>query len=739
MKFYKKALAWLVCLTMLLSMSTGIAFASDAEAVSEAAGTDNGVEQQLDTITDDADQSADTEEPESEEPEIDALAEGEVAGGSIELVVGEETKVITAAEIKAAASVTATAENPWAYVKDSVEHKFVGTFYSLKSILETAGISCDEAHGLKSVADDGFVNGFAQDEIDDVYIYDQGEVKAEDGTAVGAAGTYGLAINGSAGNKWAKGVVRVEVANDHVWFIKNETCKHYCAICGEDEPSITVKSEGNSDVAIHDCEIKSTASATATAENPWTNMKGSKYVGTFYSLKSILETAGIGYDSAHGLKVVATDGFVNGFTKDEIDELYIYDQGEVIKNGAAAGTKGIYGTAINGAEVPGNKWANKVATIEIVSDHVWFIREGACYHYCAICNEKEKDYCSFGQDQLFEVDNEVYTLQELVNEKTSEGTVDGTVMINRDVDYGDKDVTIDAVGRTVTLDLNGKTLTANKLIVKNGTVQITGGTLKADMAVEGGIIKAIGGKYSIEVPSEMCGENMVPVYLSDENLYEVKAVSAYDSQKTANELEKTIKTLEAQIAQLSAKIEAGSATVTVKAAATAYNKVTLTWEADQPVDGFTVEKKIDDVWTAITPDADGKYIDTTEPGIANAYRVAAYAEYGTDQKESGKWVTATAKTTIGKAAVSSLTSKSKKLTVKWKSVSGASAYDVYVGTNSAVTKGLVKYTNVKSLSKVTKKLKKGKTYYVKVRARVTNSKGTTVYGAWSTAKKIKCK
>lgn len=715
MKVYKKALAWLICLTMLFTMSTGIAFATDAEAVAENIGNDNAVEQQLGTAADAGNQSIDTEEPESEEPEVDALAEGEVSGGSLEIVAGGETKTITASEIKSATSVTATEDAPWTNKTGST---YVGTFYSLKSILETAGVSYSDAHGLKSVASDGFTNGFTQAEIDSIYIYDQGEVTSG-GSAVGTAGTYGTAINGAdiAGNKWAKSVVKIEVANDHVWFTKGGACRHFCAICNADESSITIKAEG-SDVVIHDCEIEAATSETATAEAPWTNSKGYQFVGTFYSLKSILANAGVIYSDAHGLKAVATDGFTNGFSQKEIDSLYIYDQGEVTQDGAVVGTAGTYGAAINGAAA--NKWAKSVATIEVASTHVYFVKNGKASTYCSICG-----------DEILEDGEGLYTLQELIT-KTGEGE---TATLSRDVTYK-SDVTIDAGGKTVTLDLNGKTLTANKLIVKNGTVKLTGGTLKADME---GNIKAIGGMYSIEVPSEMCGEGMVPVYDSEANLYEVKAVSAYDSQKTANELEKTIKTLEAQIAQLSAKIEAGSATVTVKAAATAYNAVTLTWEADQPVDGFAVEKKVNDVWTAITPDADGKYVDTTEPGIANEYRVAAYAEYGTNQKEFGKYVVATAKTSLGKAAVSSLTSKSKKLTVKWKSVSGASAYDVYVGTNSAVTKGLVKYTNVKSLSKVTKKLKKGKTYYVKVRARVTNSKGTTVYGAWSTAKKIKCK
>ena len=149
-------------------------------------------------------------------------------------------------------------------------------------------------------------------------------------------------------------------------------------------------------------------------------------------------------------------------------------------------------------------------------------------------------------------------------------------------------------GATVTLDLGENTITAGTLEAEGGTFIITNGTVKAELA---GNIVAVSGKYSIEVPAAMCGEDMVPVYSAADGLYEVKKV-------------------------------------------TAYNSVTLTWEGDQPADGFRVEKKIDGVWTEVTTVTEGKYVDKGEPGITNEYRVAPYALYGDNQKEYGKYVTA---------------------------------------------------------------------------------------------------
>ena len=85
--------------------------------------------------------------------------------------------------------------------------------------------------------------------------------------------------------------------------------------------------------------------------------------------------------------------------------------------------------------------------------------------------------------------------------------------------------------------------------------------------------------------------------------------------------------------------------------------------------------------------------------------------------------------------------KSSKRSVKisWKKQKNASGYEVYRSTKK--NKSFKKITTLKKAGKVTyvnKKLKKGKTYYYKVRAYKVVS-GKKIYGKFSTIKKIKIK
>ncbi len=314
------------------------------------------------------------------------IAEGEepAQAYSASITVTDSTgaaHVITGEQIQSAEKVEVTEEEPWTYN----DQKAFGTFYSFKSILSQAGIDYSEVHGLKGVASDGFVTGFSKDNIDELYIFDMSTVNR--GGSYGTAGTYGTAINGSAGNKWGTDIASFELVNSHVWFVKKGACKHYCSICNEDEPCITVNPGTEGEVKVYDCQIKAAASETATAENPWTGGKNS-YTGTFYSLKSILENANIDSSEAHGFTTTASDGFTNGFAAEEIDKVYIYDMGTVMSGDAPAGAAGTYGTALNGGK--GNKWARDVVSLSVVKDHVMFVKNGECKHYCAICNEPEQ-------------------------------------------------------------------------------------------------------------------------------------------------------------------------------------------------------------------------------------------------------------------------------------------------------------------------------------------------------------
>lgn len=101
-----------------------------------------------------------------------------------------------------------------------------------------------------------------------------------------------------------------------------------------------------------------------------------------------------------------------------------------------------------------------------------------------------------------------------------------------------------------------------------------------------------------------------------------------------------------------------------------------------------------------------------------------------------KWNKVTVKTPTKPALKNK---KSKQLTITYKKVSGAAGYKVTYSTDKKFKK---KATKTKELTKTTltlKKLKKNKTYYVKVQAYKKDSKGGKVYSKFSKVSKLKIK
>ena len=102
-------------------------------------------------------------------------------------------------------------------------------------------------------------------------------------------------------------------------------------------------------------------------------------------------------------------------------------------------------------------------------------------------------------------------------------------------------------------------------------------------------------------------------------------------------------------------------------------------------------------------------------------------------------ITKTFKINPKATSITKLTSpKTKRLKVTYKKVSGVTGYQVTYSTSKKFTKSTTKTVGVKSTSKTIKSLKKGKTYYVKVRDYKTVN-GTKYYSAYSSVKKIKVK
>ncbi len=120
------------------------------------------------------------------------------------------------------------------------------------------------------------------------------------------------------------------------------------------------------------------------------------------------------------------------------------------------------------------------------------------------------------------------------------------------------------------------------------------------------------------------------------------------------------------------------------------------------------------------------------------YKVRVRAKAG---KNKGKYSSCLIlSTSPAKAKISSLKSSGKSTaTVKWKTVSGASGYQIQYSTSKKLKSAKsVSVKKGKTVKATLKKLKSKKKYYVRVRAYKTVN-GKKLYGAWSTVKSVKVK
>ena len=120
-------------------------------------------------------------------------------------------------------------------------------------------------------------------------------------------------------------------------------------------------------------------------------------------------------------------------------------------------------------------------------------------------------------------------------------------------------------------------------------------------------------------------------------------------------------------------------------------------------------------------------------------RVTAYKTIDKKAVYSSVSTTITTSTAPAKVTLSKVTAGSKSATPAWKTVSGASGYQVQYSTSSKLKSAKTATVSKGSSKKTTiKKLTKGKKYYFKVRAYKTVG-SIKVYGAWSSVKSVKVK
>lgn len=125
-----------------------------------------------------------------------------------------------------------------------------------------------------------------------------------------------------------------------------------------------------------------------------------------------------------------------------------------------------------------------------------------------------------------------------------------------------------------------------------------------------------------------------------------------------------------------------------------------------------------------------------KPGTTYTVRIASLKRVSGKLKEVKKITFKTASKPKTPIIISGKKKGSSKAVLKWKKIPGVSGYEIQMSTKAK--KGFKKIASVKSLrTTFTKgKLKKGKTYYFRIRAYKTVT-GGKVYSAWSKTQKVK--
>lgn len=172
--------------------------------------------------------------------------------------------------------------------------------------------------------------------------------------------------------------------------------------------------------------------------------------------------------------------------------------------------------------------------------------------------------------------------------------------------------------------------------------------------------------------------------------------------------------------------------------------VKITWDKNKNATGYYLYRSINGGKTYtkikdITKNSTGSYVDkkAKKNGVKYTYKIETYKKEGTVTYKS----VASADSSyyfVSRPSLSTPKNSSKgKMLVKWKKLKKVSGYEIQYST-SRKFKGAKKVT-VKGASKSSKsisKLKKGKKYYVRVRA-FKKSGSVKCYSAWSSAKSVK--
>lgn len=177
-------------------------------------------------------------------------------------------------------------------------------------------------------------------------------------------------------------------------------------------------------------------------------------------------------------------------------------------------------------------------------------------------------------------------------------------------------------------------------------------------------------------------------------------------------------------------------TPVMKSAENINGGVKITWNRLNGANGYEVYRKTGNGTSVKAAALGGSATSWTDKQTANGTRYT-YTIYGLNGSIKSK-VSNARVTYYLTRNTASVSSKAGRLTVKWKKNSSATGYQIQYGVKSSFSGAAMTSAAKAKTIKKTLSLKKGKTYYVRVRSCKAVG-GKTYCGAWSSAKKIKIK
>ncbi|MBQ4529664.1 MAG: fibronectin type III domain-containing protein [Lachnospiraceae bacterium] len=217
----------------------------------------------------------------------------------------------------------------------------------------------------------------------------------------------------------------------------------------------------------------------------------------------------------------------------------------------------------------------------------------------------------------------------------------------------------------------------------------------------------------------------VSAYMSDKD-------EIYEGEHTNVLIMKTQKAPETEKSFIEKKIE------NFKISKNYTTKVKLSWTKEKEAQGYEIYQYKSKKWKRIATLKNASVKSTTikklKSGTSYKFRICAF------KKENGKTIytqftTLKVMTKPSKVKMTKVSTGKKNITLRWKKIQ-ASGYEIQCSTSKKFKRDVTKTIVKKSKKTATvKKLKNGKTYYVRIRA-YSKVDGKKYYGTWSKVKKV---